>query len=52
MHGKNGAIIVVPPSLLEVFKQVVEKGMAFEFGQPAQLYDFSDRFRLVKPEGN
>jgi len=46
--GQTGVILVVAPEMLDFFRQVIEKGMAFEFGQPAQLYDLTDRLRLVK----
>lgn len=46
--GKAGVILAVPPELLWQFKQVIERGMAFEFGQPQAMYDFTDRLQQIK----
>ena len=45
--GKTGVVLVVPPELLWVFKQVLDRGMAFEFGQPQAMYDLADRLKSI-----
>jgi hypothetical protein len=43
--GLNSCIII-PFELLSAFREVVRRGMAYEHGQPQELFDFCDRLGI------
>jgi hypothetical protein len=42
IHIQPGTAIIVPSHLLRPLSEVVRRGMAFEFGQPLELYTFCE----------
>jgi len=34
--------VIIPVELMPAFMEMVRRGMAFEHGQPKELYDFAD----------
>jgi hypothetical protein len=42
-----GHVIHIPLPLLPAFKKVIQQGMAFEHGQPPELYKFADELREI-----
>jgi len=39
--------IVIPQGLIPAFAEVLRRGMAYEHGQPEELYRFEAEFRAV-----
>jgi len=37
------AVVLIPDHLMPAFKKVVDKGMAFEHGQPKEMYELADQ---------
>jgi len=47
IHIQPGTAIVVPSRLLRPLSEVVRRGMAFEFGQPPELYQFCEELEKL-----
>lgn len=41
-YGSGDAVVIVPRRLVPAFCEVIRRGMAYEHGQPREMYEFVD----------